>query len=133
MKVISAGLDTNSVSTGTIIKDNYLSVISTDDKYSDNDTDQEDNSSSTKLPPPCIVRASAFLLTCKNIGLKRRNKQLMRACENRQACSPLIQLFFGFASDIDQTNINRDIRDGNWLSNIADKSALAKSLVKCLF
>ena len=29
----------------------------------------------------------------------------------RQACSPLIQLFFGFASDIDQTNINRDIRD----------------------
>ena len=34
----------------------------------------------------------------------------------RQACSPLIQLFFGFASDIDQTNINRDIRDGNWLS-----------------
>ena len=35
----------------------------------------------------------------------------------RQACSPLIQLFFGFASDIDQTNINRDIRDGNWLSN----------------
>ena len=35
----------------------------------------------------------------------------------RQACSPLIQLFFGFASDIDQTNINRDIRDGNWLSS----------------
>ena len=34
----------------------------------------------------------------------------------RQACSPLIQLFFGFASDIDQTNKNRDIRDGNWLS-----------------
>ena len=34
----------------------------------------------------------------------------------RQACSPLIQLFFGFGSDIDQTNINRDIRDGNWLS-----------------
>ena len=34
----------------------------------------------------------------------------------RQACSPLIQLFFGFASNIDQTNINRDIRDGNWLS-----------------
>ena len=31
---------------------------------------------------------------------------------HRQACSPLIQLFFGFASDIDQTNINRDIRDG---------------------
>ena len=36
--------------------------------------------------------------------------------EIRQACSPLIQLFFGFASDIDQTNINRDIRDGNWQS-----------------
>ena len=36
----------------------------------------------------------------------------------RQACSPLVQLFFGFASDIDQTNINRDIRDGNWLSRI---------------
>ena len=35
----------------------------------------------------------------------------------RQACSPLIQLFFGFASDIDQTNINRDIRDGDWLSS----------------
>ena len=34
----------------------------------------------------------------------------------RQACSPLIQLFFGFASDIDQTNTYRDIRDGNWLS-----------------
>ena len=96
-----------------------ISLINSDDgKDSDNDTDQEDNSSSTKLPPPCIVRASAFLLTCKNIGLKRRNKQLMRACENRQACSPLIQLFFGFASDIDQTNINRDIRDGNWLSRI---------------
>ena len=38
----------------------------------------------------------------------------------RQACSPLIQLFFGFASDIHQTNINRDIRDGNWLSNHDD-------------
>ena len=37
---------------------------------------------------------------------------------HRQACSPLIQLFFGFASDIDQTNINRDIRDGNWLSTL---------------
>ena len=36
----------------------------------------------------------------------------------RQACSPLIQLFFGFASDIDQANINRDIRDGNWLSRL---------------
>ena len=35
----------------------------------------------------------------------------------RQACSPLIQSFFKFASDIDQTNINRDIRDGNWLSS----------------
>ena len=34
----------------------------------------------------------------------------------RQACSPLIQLFFGFASDIDQRNINTDIRDGNWLA-----------------
>ena len=39
----------------------------------------------------------------------------------RQACSPLIQLFFGFASDIDQIkNINRDIRDGNWLSSDDD-------------
>ena len=38
--------------------------------------------------------------------------------EIRQACSPLIQLFFGFASDIDQTNINLDNnRDGNWLSS----------------
>ena len=37
---------------------------------------------------------------------------------SRQACSPLIQLFFGFASDIDQTNVNRDIRDGNWLSSL---------------
>ena len=37
---------------------------------------------------------------------------------SRQACSPLIQLFFGFTSDIDQTNINRDIRDGNWLSTL---------------
>ena len=36
--------------------------------------------------------------------------------QDRQACSPLIQLFFVFASDIDQTNINRDIRDGDWLS-----------------
>ena len=27
--------------------------------------------------------------------------------ECRQACLPLIQFFFGFASDIDQTNINR--------------------------
>ena len=42
----------------------------------------------------------------------------------RQACSPLIQLFFGFASDIDQTNINRDIRDGNWLSTLILKTAL---------
>ena len=40
----------------------------------------------------------------------------------RQACSPLIQLFFGFASDIDQTNIefiNKDIIDGNWLSRLS--------------
>ena len=40
------------------------------------------------------------------------------ASDTRQACSPLIQLFFGFASDIDQTNINRDIRDSNWLSRL---------------
>ena len=40
------------------------------------------------------------------------------AGQARQACSPLIQLFFGFASDVDQTNTNRDIRDGYWLSNI---------------
>ena len=37
---------------------------------------------------------------------------------DRQACSPLIQLFFEFASDINQTNINRDMRDGNWLSSV---------------
>ena len=37
-------------------------------------------------------------------------------------CSPLIQLFFGFASDIEQTNINREIRDGNWLSNTFGRS-----------
>ena len=43
---------------------------------------------------------------------------LIRLEMNRQACSPLIQLFFGFASDIDQINRNRDIRDGNWLSNV---------------
>ena len=43
-------------------------------------------------------------------------KSLSVCAVRRQACSPLIQLFFGFASDIDQTNINRDIRDGNWLS-----------------
>ena len=41
---------------------------------------------------------------------------LLRDGDDRQACSPLIQLFFGFASDIGQTNIYRDIRDGNWLS-----------------
>ena len=35
----------------------------------------------------------------------------------RQACSPLMQLFFGVASDINPTNIYRDIRDGNWLSS----------------
>ena len=35
----------------------------------------------------------------------------------RQACSPLIQFFLGFASDINQTNINRDMRDGDWLSS----------------
>ena len=46
---------------------------------------------------------------------QRKNKDT--AVFSRQACSPLIQLSFGFASDIDQTNINRDIRDGNWLSS----------------
>ena len=30
---------------------------------------------------------------------------LVKSFDFRQACSPLIQLFFGFASDIDQTNI----------------------------
>ena len=45
------------------------------------------------------------------------------AAWDRQACSPLIQLFFGFASDIDQTNINRDIRDGNWLSKAVARPA----------
>ena len=39
----------------------------------------------------------------------------------RQACSPLIQFFLGFASDINQTNINRDIGDGNWLSTCATR------------
>ena len=42
---------------------------------------------------------------------------LFKQLTSRQACSPLIQLFFGFSSGIDQTNINRDIRDGNWLSS----------------
>ena len=51
------------------------------------------------------------------IPLRFRYPGLAFEDSNRQACSPLIQLFFGFASDIDQTNINRDIRDGNWLSN----------------
>ena len=49
------------------------------------------------------------------------SKQLfdnIKYSECRQACLPLTQFFFGFASDIDQTNIKRDIRDGNWLSNI---------------
>ena len=46
----------------------------------------------------------------------------------RQACSPLIQLFFGFASDIDQTNISRDIRDGNWLSSRDSMSLLCLQL-----
>ena len=56
-------------------------INSDDDKDSDNNTDQADSSSSTKLPPLCIVRASASPPTCESIGLKRRNKQLMRACE----------------------------------------------------
>ena len=30
----------------------------------------------------------------------------------------LMQPYIGFASDIDQTNISRDIRDGNWLSRL---------------
>ena len=42
--------------------------------------------------------------------------------KGRQACSPLIQLFFGFASDIDQTNINRFIKDGNWLSTSSPRT-----------
>ena len=45
-----------------------------------------------------------------------RDEKVMNWSIIRQACSPLIQLFFGFASVIDQTNIYRDIRDGNWLS-----------------
>ena len=49
---------------------------------------------------------------------------------DRQACSPLIQLFFGFASDIDQTNINRDIRDGNWLSNLLGSGKYAENVRK---
>ena len=52
------------------------------------------------------------------IPLRFRYPGLAFEDSNRQACSPLIQLFFGFASDIDQTNINRDIRDGNWLSSL---------------
>ena len=50
------------------------------------------------------------------IPLRFRYPGLAFEDSNRQACSPLIQLFFGFASDVDQTNINRDIRDGSWLS-----------------
>ena len=38
-----------------------------------------------------------------------RDEKVMNWSIIRQACSPLIQLFFGFASDIDQTNINRDM------------------------
>ena len=50
------------------------------------------------------------------IPLRFRYLGLAFEDSNRQACSPLIQLFFGFASDVDQTNIYRDIRDGSWLS-----------------
>ena len=49
----------------------------------------------------------------------------------RQACSPLIQLFFGFASDIDQTNISRDIRDGNWLST--DTAIIPNAVIECFW
>ena len=51
--------------------------------------------------------------------VKHDSAPLIITGQGRQACLPLIQLFFGFASDIDQTNINRDIRDGNWLSRKA--------------
>ena len=53
------------------------------------------------------------------------NPCVLEQCKikDRQACSPLIQLFFGFASDIDQTNINRDIRDGK----LSNKRAQSKS------
>ena len=52
-----------------------------------------------------------LLVNCQLAGQKVSFRGI-----SRQACSPLIQLFFGFASDIDQTYINRNIRDGNWLS-----------------
>ena len=48
-----------------------------------------------------------------------------------QACSPLIQLFFGFVSDIDQTNISRDIRDGNWLST--DTAIIPNAVIECFW
>ena len=70
----------------------------------------------TGLPAPWYVAASSALAIIGPFDVVQvvRVARVVRVV--RQACSPLIQLFFGFASDIDQTNINRDIRDGNWLS-----------------
>ena len=59
-------------------------------------------------------RAPTEVAARSNLKTRKVEKLVL----TRQTCSPLIQLFFGFASDIDQTSINRDIRDGNWLSRI---------------
>ena len=55
---------------------------------------------------------SATQSTKVNKTLKQDESLMKKSLLARQACSPLIQLFFGFASDIDQTYTNRDIRDG---------------------
>ena len=70
--------------------------------------------------PNCKKNKSGFFTQIFDILFLQKYLDLLRAnpgiLQTRQACSPLLQLFYGFASDIDQTNINRDIRDGNWLS-----------------
>ena len=42
----------------------------------------------------------------------------------RQACSPLIQLFFGLLLIYHQSNTYSDIRDGNWLSTVCASSKI---------
>ena len=42
----------------------------------------------------------------------------------RQACSPLIQLFFGLLLIYHQSNTYSDIRDGNWLSTVGASSKI---------
>ena len=52
-------------------------------------------------------------------GSNLKTRKVEKLVLTRQTYSPLslIQLFSGFASDINPTNIYRDIRDGNWLSS----------------